>query len=208
MEVLNKILSTAIDLFRQYGFKSITMDDIARKAGISKKTLYQHFANKSEVIKESILWLKNSISDACIAQTNQSENAIEAFVKVMVVFGEVNRKMNPIAIFEMERFFPDCFKMFRESILKEDVVRLTENLNRGIEESLYREDINVPFLSLYRIDLSMLPFNPNLLLNHAYQLYEINNEVSEHFLYGIMTAKGVKQYKKYKEKYLKQVPTI
>jgi len=208
MEVLNKILGAAIDLFRQYGFKSITMDDIARKAGISKKTLYQHFANKNEVIKESILWLKNSISETCIAQTNQSENAIEAFVKVMVVFGEVNRKMNPIAIFEMERFFPDCFKMFRESILKDDVIRLTENLKKGIEEGLYREDINVSFMALYRLDLSMLPFNPNLLLNHVYQLYEINNEVSEHFLYGIMTDKGVKQYKKYKEKYLKQVPTI
>ena len=49
MEVIDKILNAAVELFRQYGFKTITMDDIARRSGVSKKTLYQHFANKNEV---------------------------------------------------------------------------------------------------------------------------------------------------------------
>ena len=56
MEPLAKILSVSAELFGQYGFKSITMDDIARRAGISKKTLYMHFANKNEVVNESVVW--------------------------------------------------------------------------------------------------------------------------------------------------------
>ncbi|MGZ3753046.1 MAG: TetR/AcrR family transcriptional regulator, partial [Mucilaginibacter sp.] len=62
MEPLHKILSVSVELFSQYGFKAITMDDIARRAGISKKTLYQHFANKEEVVNESVLWYKTHMS--------------------------------------------------------------------------------------------------------------------------------------------------
>lgn len=208
MDTLTKILSAAIELFRQYGFKTITMDDIARKAGISKKTLYQHFANKNEVVTESILWFKGNIGNSCATHLTQSENAIEGMVRVMAMFDDINRKMNPLVLFEMERFFPECFKKFRESIMQDDVERLKQNLTDGIAEGYYREDINVDFLAVYRMELSMLTYNPNLLVNSTRQVYEVNNEITEHFLYGIMTAKGEKLYKKYKEKYLKQVSNI
>ncbi|HTN46201.1 MAG TPA: TetR/AcrR family transcriptional regulator [Flavipsychrobacter sp.] len=208
MDTLTKILSAAIELFRQYGFKTITMDDVARKAGISKKTLYQHFANKNEVVTESILWFKNNISDSCNAHLEHSENPVEGMVRVMAMFDDINRKMNPLVLFEMERFFPECFKRFRESIVGDDVELLKGNLKAGIEQGYYREDINVDFLALYRMELSLLIYNPNLLVNDTHHLHEVNTEVSEHFLYGIMTAKGEKLYKKYKEKYLKQVSNI
>ncbi len=184
------------------------MDDIARKAGISKKTLYQHFANKNEVVTESILWFKGAIGESCTLHLTQSENAIEGMVRVMAMFDDINRKMNPLVLFEMERFFPECFKKFRESIMQDDVQRLKQNLIEGIEQGYYREEINVDFLSVYRMELTMLMYNANLLVNNTRQVYEVNNEITEHFLYGIMTAKGEKLYKKYKEKYLKQVSNI
>lgn len=208
MDTLTKILSAAIELFRQYGFKTITMDDIARKAGISKKTLYQHFANKNEVVTESILWFKGNVSENCTIHLTQSENAIEGMVRVMAMFDDINKKMNPLVLFEMERYFPECFKKFRESIMQDDVQRLKQNLIDGIAQGYYREGINVDFLSVYRMELSMLTYNPNLLVNNTWQVYEVNNEITEHFLYGIMTVKGEKLYKKYKEKYLKLVSNI
>lgn len=209
MDTLTKIKAAASDLFRQYGFKTITMDDVARKAGISKKTLYQHFANKNEVVMESVAWLKASISEACNAHLTQSENAIEGMVRVMAMFDDINRKMNPLAIFEMERFFPNCYKMFKTCMERDDVLRIKENLERGMREGLYREDINAAFLAVYRMELSMLVYHTgNVLLTDKLPVYKVANEISEHFLYGIMTAKGEKLYKKYKEKYLKQVSNI
>lgn len=208
MDTLTKIYSSAIELFRQYGFKTITMDDIARKAGISKKTLYQHFSNKNEVVTESVGWYKQTVSESCNLQLSQSENAIEAMVRVMALFDEINRKMNPLLMFEMERFFPACYKKFREAIKGDDVERLKQNLREGIEQGYYREEINVDFLASYRMELSMLVYYPNLLVNDTRHMYEVANEISEHFLYGIMTAKGEKLYKKYKEKYLKQVSSL
>lgn len=208
MDTLTKIKEAAIDLFRQYGFKTITMDDVARKAGISKKTLYQHFANKNEVVLESVSWFKDNISQSCNAHLTESENAIEGMVRVMALFDEINRKMNPLALFEMERFFPSCYKSFRDSIEGDDVIRIKDNLEMGIQEGLYREDINTGFLAVYRMELSMLIYQPNLLMTDKMPVNEVANEISEHFLYGIMTAKGEKLYKKYKEKYLKQVSKI
>ena len=108
MEPLIKILSASAELFSQYGFKTITMDDIARRAGISKKTLYQHFANKQEVVNDSVIWYKNQMTELCNVTLTNAENAIEAMVRMMAYFDTMNKRINPMAIFEMQRFFPDA----------------------------------------------------------------------------------------------------
>src|SRR3954464_5509418 len=112
MEPLQKILSASAELFSQYGFKTITMDDIARRAGISKKTLYQHFANKQEVVNESVTWYKTQMTTNCGMVINDAENAIEAMVKMLAFFDNMNKRINPMALFEMQRYFPEAYKTF------------------------------------------------------------------------------------------------
>src|ERR1700761_8141844 len=108
MEPLTKILSASAELFSQYGFKTITMDDIARRAGISKKTLYQHFANKNEVVSESVTWFQQNVTESCLSIMNTAENAIEGMVKLMSMFDEVLSNMNPHSMLELERYYPDA----------------------------------------------------------------------------------------------------
>jgi AcrR family transcriptional regulator len=208
MEPLEKILSAAIELFRQYGFKTITMDDIARRAGISKKTLYQHFANKNEVVGETVQWYKGKISEQCCAYMNEAENAIEAMVRIMTLFDTINRQMNPLTMLEMERFFPEVYKQFRDKMLVEDVQNIRANLEKGIEEGLYRPEIDPEFMARYRLEMSFLMYRPTLLINEQNDLAAVGREINEHFLYGIMTNKGEKLYQKYKEQYFKQVSKI
>lgn len=208
MEPLTKILSASAELFRQYGFKSITMDDIARRAGISKKTLYQHFANKQEVVSESVSWFQRHVSDNCMSIINQSENAIEGMVRVMGMFDQVLGNMNPIAMMELERFFPEAFKKFKSNMVEKDIEAIKTNILSGTKEGLYRDGLNADFMARYRMEISMLVLHPNLMLNTQNDLRFVMQEVSEHFLYGIMTPKGEKLYHKYKEKYLKQVSKI
>lgn len=208
MEPLEKILSAAIELFRQYGFKTITMDDIARRAGISKKTLYQHFANKNEVVGETVQWYKCKISEQCIAYMSEAENAIEAMVRIMTLFDTINRQMNPLTMLEMERFFPEVYRQFRDKMLVEDVQNIKANLEKGIEEGLYRPEIDPEFMARYRLEMSLLMYRPTLLINEQNDLAAVGREINEHFLYGIMTNKGEKLYQKYKEQYFKQVSKI
>ena len=208
MEPLTKILSASAELFRQYGFKTITMDDIARRAGISKKTLYQHFANKNEVVNESVTWFKCKITDMCNAQMLQAGNAIEGMVRMMSMFDQVNRQINPLAMLELERYYPEGFTRFKDSLTKQDVESIRKNLEQGIEEGLYRPEINPDFLARYRLEISLIVFHPNLLVTDRDDIHRVAHEISEHFLYGIMTHKGEKLYQKYKEKYLKTVSKI
>jgi AcrR family transcriptional regulator len=208
MEPLTKILSASAELFRQYGFKTITMDDIARRAGISKKTLYQHFTNKNEVVIESVSWYKSRICETCLSLMNESGNAIEGMVKTMDMFDQINRQINPMALLELERFYPDGYKKFKDSLLEQDVETIKENIIRGIEEGNYRQDVNPDFMARYRMELSLIMFHPNLLVNSRDDMHVVGHEIAEHFLYGIMTPKGEKLYQKYKEQYLKKVPKI
>ena len=208
MEGLQNILEGAIELFRQYGFKTITMDDIARKAGISKKTLYQHFANKNEVVSEALSNYKCAMSDQCNEIMVDSENPIEAMVRIMGMFDMVHRQMNPIAMLELERFFPNAYKQFKESLKGKDVQSVKQNIKDGIEMGLYRPELDADFMARYRMELSLITFHSNLLVNDRQNMQYVGHEISEHFLYGIMTPKGEKLYQKYKEKYFKQVSTI
>ncbi len=205
MDILTKILSASADLFRQYGFKAITMDDIARRAGISKKTLYQHFANKQEVVSESVNWYKCKITEECDAMIEGSENAVEAMVKTSDMMNQAYKQMNPHALVELQRFYPEAFEHFKTKLLQRDVDMLRDNLLQGIGEGYYREEINADVMARYRLEISLIMFQPNLLVNDRYDLVFISQEIFEHFLYGIMTPKGEKLYQKYKDKYLKQV---
>ncbi|MCW3122864.1 MAG: TetR/AcrR family transcriptional regulator [Flavipsychrobacter sp.] len=204
MEPLEKILGASAELFSQYGFKTITMDDIARRAGISKKTLYQHFANKQEVVNESVVWYKNNTTNSCTMVLESAENAVEAMVKILAFFDEMYKRINPMAMFEMQRYFPEAYKIFRESLMERDVKMMRENIQQGIKEGYYREELNADLMARYRLETSLLILQPSLVVNDRNSLMSVALEIGEHFMYGLMTPKGEKLYQKYKAKYLKQ----
>jgi len=201
-------MNAAIELFRRYGFKTITMDDIARHAGVSKKTLYQHFANKQEVINESVTWYKNHLFELCQQIFDSSGNAIEAMVGLMSLMEQTFRQMNPMAMMELQRYYPEGHQRFRDTLLSQDVEVIRKNIERGIEEGLYREEINADLLAKIYIETSVSLCVSPVLLNDRYDLHVVNKELMEHFLYGLMTPKGIKLYTKYKKTYLKQVVKI
>ncbi len=204
MEVLEKILTSSIELFSQYGFKTITMDDIARRAGISKKTLYQHFANKHEVVNESVTWYKHNTTENCAVVIGEAENAIEAMVKIIAFFDGLYKRINPMAMFEMQRFFPEAYKKFRDLLIERDVMMIRDNIIQGMKEGLYREDVNPELLARFRIESSLMALQPTLMVNDRANLMSVALDLGEHFMYGIMTPKGIGLYKQYKAQYLKQ----
>ena len=208
MEPLAKILSASVELFSQYGFKTITMDDIARRAGISKKTLYQHFANKHEVVNESVTWYKHNTTENCEVALKGAENAVEAMVKIMAFFDDMYKRINPMALFELQRFFPEAYKSFRDLLMERDVTMMRDNILQGIQEGNYRKDIDAELIARYRLETSLLILQPSLLVNDRTGLMSVAMEIGEHFMYGLMTAKGEELYQKYKEQYLKKASKI
>lgn len=208
MEVLDRILNTATELFRQYGFKTITMDDIARRSGISKKTLYQQFANKEEVVEAAMQHFHRHAYEACAALAQTAGNAVEAMVQCTMLMDAMCCKMNPLALLELRRFYPVVFSKVENELLSETIDLFRENLERGISEGLYRPELNADLLAHYRIAAMRLLNESETLLGAKYPPREVNQALSEHFLYGLLTPKGEKIYLKNKATYQQQVSEL
>jgi AcrR family transcriptional regulator len=208
MEAYQKILLVATDLFRQYGFKAITMDEIARRGGISKKTLYLHFTSKPDVIKAAVEAHQQHIHGLVQQVVDDSENAVEAMVRTNAVLAQVFRQMNPISMMELQRFFPEAYSIFREQQLMSDVTLIRDNIIRGMEEGLYRLGMDADLLARYRLESCLVIFQPNSLVSQAHHPHLAAEAIMENFLYGLMTPKGEKLYQKYSQKYLNEVPRI
>ena len=118
------------------------------------------------------------------------------------MFDNINRQINPMAFHELQRFYPEAYKKFREMLLQTDVAILSDNMKRGMAEGIYRSGLNTDILARYRLETSMLVLQPNLIVNERNDLLTVALEIGEHFLYGIITPKGEQLYCQYKQQYL------
>ncbi len=200
MEVQERILDTAFNLFRQYGTRSITMDDIAVRMGISKKTLYAHFADKSDLVLNVMSRHLKLMEDQCIEGRNNSRDAIEELFLVMKMLEEKLRNMNPVAMMDLQKFHAKAFQLFETHRKVFLLQTIRENLERGIREGLYRPDLDLDILSHFRVASSMFCFQPELFPMNGYDMTRVQRVLLEHFLYGVVTEKGYQEIERYKTK--------
>ena len=114
MDVKDRIVQGSLRQFMQYGFRNVSMDDIASNLGMSKKTLYQHFTEKEELVAAALEFdIENNQKD-CVRSTNTSNNAIAEVYDIIRVVAEQLRDMNPMVLFEMQKFHPKAFKRFQQ----------------------------------------------------------------------------------------------
>lgn len=204
MEPKERILVKAHELFNRYGIRSVSMDDIAAQVGMSKKTLYQYYVDKEELVSAVFTAIMEDNRCKCIGDQEQSDNAIHevflAFDWVQQMFSE----MNPAILFDMKKYHPVTYSKFRayQDTFLYGMIRA--NLERGIEEGLYREDIDVDILTRYRNHSIMLVFDPDVFPSNRTQLVHIEYQLLEHFLYGLATPKGDKLIEKYKKQRTKK----
>lgn len=179
-------------LYTEYGIKSVTMDDVAHELSISKKTLYQHFADKKDlvlaVLKED--YRKRQIDFSSIL--NNKVNAIEELFLYYKLQIRIIRDHKPSFVYDLKKYYPDIFNHFhvikRERIL--DSVR--ENLIKGKKEGLYRPDLNediITRLNLMRIE--------GIIHSGIFTVEEMVSpdmflEVYKYHMYGIVSEKGRK----------------
>lgn len=206
MEPKDRILQKAHELFYRYGVRSVSMDDIAAPLGMSKKTLYQYYADKEELVGAVFLTVVDQNRVHCLRDVDKAANAIHevflAFDRMLEMFAT----MNPSILFELEKYHPRVFaqfKKFKNEFLY-NIIRA--NLERGIAEGLYRPELDTDVLTRYRLHNIMLAFNVEVYPADPTQLVHIEQALLEHFLYGLATAKGAKQIQKYKNQRQKIQP--
>ncbi len=199
MELKDRIKQKADELYRRYGVKSVTMDEIASQMGVSKKTIYHCFSDKNELVDQVIMDMLAYNRSCCEDYHTRSENAIHEIFLAMEMIREIFNSMHPSLLYDIQRNHPHTYEKFKK-FKYEFLFRLVkENIERGIREELYRHDINPELASKVRLETMMLPFDEELFPRSKFPQVMLHYQLIEYFLFGIASMKGYKVILKYKK---------
>ncbi len=199
METKDRILLGAEELFFKFGIKSVTMDDIAKELAISKKTIYQFFSDKNELV-ETLMKFKLAQDECEFKQIQkESENMIVEVLNMMKHMEAIFSKTNPNIFYDLQKYHPNAWKHFKS--FKEDcMAKMVESsIERGIKEGLVRSDVNAKVLSRLRIEQVEMGLRADLFPPDKFKMVDVQLAMLDHFLHGICTLKGHKMINKYKQ---------
>jgi AcrR family transcriptional regulator len=192
-----RIQQKAKELFMRYGFRSVTMDEIAGQLGISKKTLYQFFEDKDSLVEAVMQKEMTYMQSECRKQVTESENAIEELFKDMEAMESVMDALNPQIVFDLEKFYPKTFEKFKKHKHNFLLDVIKKNLQRGVHEELYRNDFDIEIIAKFRLESAFIMFNQELFPFGKYNVLQVSTEIYHHYIHGIATPKGKKLIEKY-----------
>lgn len=186
-------------MFMKFGIKSVSMDDLARELGISKKTLYQSIDNKEDLVRgvlEARIELDKKLSTLA---KEQSDNALE---EILVIGRNVVRELREMpdqVIFELKKYYREVFQLV-EDFHQDFIFRIIkENIERGAQEGLYREDINAEVVAKLYVGKNIMIVDETTFPLEKYTRDELFQEHFKYHIRGIASDRGLKLLEKYSE---------
>ncbi|WBX77072.1 TetR/AcrR family transcriptional regulator [Tenacibaculum ovolyticum] len=192
----DKIIDKAGEMFLNLGFKSITMDDIARELGISKKTLYKHFSKKTELVDASTEAVHNTINETIINIKEKKYNAIEEEFTVKAIFKEMFKNAKTSPMYQLKKYYPETYTklMEREVCMFRDCN--IDNLEKGIEQGLYRENLEIDLIVNFYFTLLFGVFESEMYGSEMQELIKVEYKILEYHIRAISTEKGLQELEK------------
>lgn len=189
------ILESVGQMYLKYGIRSVTMDDVARELGLSKKTLYQYFSDKATLVKETLrhfmqfgMQLEKELKDL---------NAVDQMLVLREHWLKMLRTYNNNLDFDLKRMYPDIYARLLQ-VKKERIYAQTEKiLEQGVAEGFFRKELNVPVISKLQVGRILLIFNAD---NKIYTEEELRSQglldaVLDYHIHAICTEKGLTYFK-------------
>mmetsp|Transcript_16512 Transcript_16512/g.19131 ORF Transcript_16512/g.19131 Transcript_16512/m.19131 type:complete len:203 (-) Transcript_16512:4153-4761(-) len=189
----DKILEKSKELFLNLGFKSVTMDEIASSLGVSKKTIYKYFKNKTELVAAVTNYMFDTVSCGIDGICELKMNPIDEIfsIKRLVMEHLKDEKSSPQ--YQLQKYYPKIYSSLKQKQFLVMQGCVIDNLKKGIEDELYRDSIDVEFISRIYFngmigikDKDMFPLN-------NYSMKTLMNYYLEYHLRGICTDKGINQ---------------
>jgi hypothetical protein len=189
----NKILNTAIESFLTFGFKSVTMDDIAEKLCISKKTIYNHFTTKTDLVNACVMavfdQINSGIDNICALENNAIKELFD--IKELLINNLKGEKNSPQ--YQLKKYYPKLFLKLKKMQFEVMYDCVKKNLEKGIKSGDYRNDLEIDFttriyfsgiMAIKDIELFPIAKNNMKLLMTLYLDYHIR---------ALATKKGLKK---------------
>ncbi len=197
-----EIIAQVAKLYNKYGIKSVTMDDVARELGISKKTLYDYFSDKSSLVKAVIDYLIEEKITFFASQKKGKENAVEELLFIFRFYLNTVREFNPSFEFDLKKYYPQIYAEVKERKRRGILENTLANLKRGKKEGFFRQELNEDFISrLYVLRIESLQ-ESDLFTQEEIFSQELFVEMFFYHLYGVLNEKGLDYLKNHLEKFM------
>lgn len=185
------ILNKANEMFLTLGFKSVTMDDIAAELGISKKTIYQHYANKTDLVEACTMHLFGTISQGIDTIREQGKDSIEEIFIIRSFMMQHLHNESASPFYQLQKFFPKIFSCLREKQFEKMNSCMMENIQKGIDNGIFRENININFVSrIYFTGLTGIK-DSDIFPAGMFEVQSLTRQFLEYHLRAIVTPKGL-----------------
>jgi AcrR family transcriptional regulator len=199
VEPREKIARTSLDLFFKYGIRHVTMDEIARELGMSKKTIYQFYKEKDDLVNRLCeIELRSKETEFC--RLNKiAKDPVHEIILISDHMQQMMRHINPVFFLDLQKFYPAAFRRFQKFKEEWAFHHVSTNVKGGMELGFYRDDLDLDFVARYRLaQLDMLIFG-NAFSYEKISFARTHELLLEMFVFGICTVKGHKLYNQYKK---------
>jgi len=189
---MEEIVKKITEIFLKFGIKSVTMDDIARDLCISKKTLYQYFTDKKDVVVKSIEYsIKEQLCKIKNLVFEKRHNAIDILLIVSKELVDSQSKINPNINFDLQKYYPEAWQILVKYRQEHVFANIKQNIERGIEEGYYRNDFNIDVISYLYMNHIENAYT-TIIEKSGLNIGEIIQTLFTYHLRGIASAKGLK----------------
>ncbi|HOY30432.1 MAG TPA: TetR/AcrR family transcriptional regulator [Bacteroidales bacterium] len=193
---VTKILQQVSDLYQRYGIKSVSMDDVARELGISKKTLYEYFTDKTDLVSKVLEFQMLKIRTVFEVEKDDGNNAIDHLLEISQITMEFLKNFSPTIHYDLQKYYPTVFKSIFDYKRGYMFASAKANLERGIKEGLYRSDINSDIIAQIYINQIEASLGSNLNSSYEYTTNELFGDMFTYHLHGIASKKGIEYFEK------------
>lgn len=195
-----RIIEESLKLFMHYGIRSVSMDDVSRKLGISKKTLYEHVGTKKELI---VLAVKSQQEEECQMMEkiiSETSDALEAMVNIGKYIIELVSKIKPGVIYDMQKYYPRVYEEWEAEHGEHIHDNLINNLQLGIQQGCYRPEIDIEVIARLYVGKVQLILNEKVFPTSQFSQAHVVRQNFIYHLHGILTPQGLDRM--YKENFV------
>ncbi|HZX63407.1 MAG TPA: TetR/AcrR family transcriptional regulator [Bacteroidales bacterium] len=197
---LTDVLERVRELFFKYGVRSVSMDDICRDLGISKKKLYQLFSSKNELVEKLLELERENFEIIFDTYSFEGVNAIDILLTVSKEVGERFRDVSPSMTFDLKKYYPDIYHNHIEERIDFIFKKIQINLEKGINQGVYRDDLSVELVARLYIRRLIDLHNPEFFPADKFSFHTLFDAMFDNFIRGIANPKGIEYYEKQKRK--------
>ncbi|MCX6247027.1 MAG: helix-turn-helix domain containing protein [Bacteroidetes bacterium] len=197
---LTDVLERVRELFFKYGVRSVSMEDICRDLGISKKKLYQLFSSKNELVEKLLELERQNFEIIFDTYSFEGVNAIDILLTVSKELGERFRDISPSITFDLKKYYPDIYHKHIDDRVDFIFKKIQINLEKGINQGVYRDDLSIELIARLYIRRLIDLHNPEFFPADKFSFQTLFEAMFDNFIRGIANAKGIEYYEKQKRK--------